>query len=198
MYELLRIFFTLLFSCLFRWKVSGVENIPAGGVIIAANHLSLWDPPVIGTAIPRRVHFMAKEELFANPVFGRIISNLGAFPVKRGAADRTAIRAALTILGQGSILVIFPEGTRSKNGQLGNPEPGLALLALKAGVPIVPAAITGTNNVLRNGSLLPKFQIAFGKPLVFSRDSGGKTDMEEISSQVMAEIQQLLPQTAKN
>jgi 1-acyl-sn-glycerol-3-phosphate acyltransferase len=191
-YELLRFFFFILFSSVFRWRTSGIENVPAGGVIIAANHISLWDPPVIGTALPRKVHFMAKEELFANPVFGWIISKLGAFPVKRGAADRTAIRTALRLLESGSILAIFPEGTRSKDGKLGSPEAGLALLALKSGVPIVPAAIIGTNKIFRDNQVLPKFRVIFGKPILLNRDIAGKESMEIMSTQVMAEISQLL------
>lgn len=192
MYELLRMFFTVLFSIVFRWRTSGVENIPAGGAIIAANHISLWDPPVVGTAIPRRAHFMAKEELFANPVFGWLISKLGAFPVRRGAADRTAIKTALTLLKNGSILVIFPEGTRSKDGKLGAPEAGLALLALKAGVPVIPAAVIGTNKIFRDGHVLPKFCIRFGKPILFGSDTAGKESMEKMSAQVMTEISRLL------
>ncbi|CQR74336.1 1-acyl-sn-glycerol-3-phosphate acyltransferase [Sporomusa ovata DSM 2662] len=192
MYELLRMFFAVLFSIAFRWRTFGIENIPAGGAIIAANHISLWDPPVVGTALPRRAHFMAKEELFANPVFGWLISKLGAFPVKRGAADRTAIKTALTLLKKGSILVIFPEGTRSKDGKLGTPEAGLALLALKAGVPVIPAAITGTNKIFRAGHVLPKFCIRFGKPILPGCDNAGKESMEKMSTQVMTEISYLL------
>ncbi len=190
MYELLRVFLTLLFSLVFRWQTTGIENIPAGGVIIAANHISLWDPPVVGTAIPRRrIHFMAKEELFTNKIFCWIITKLEAFPVKRGSADRTAIRTALSLLETGNIVGIFPEGTRSKNGKLGNPEPGLALIAVKAGVPVVPTAIVGTDKIFSNGCLFPKIKVIFGKPLIFSRD---KESMEEMSARVMAEISHLL------
>lgn len=192
MYNLIRVILTIFFSLVFRWKVVGVENIPSGGVIIAANHISLWDPPVIGTALPRRIHFMAKEELFSNALFSWLITKLGAFPVKRGVADRTAIRTALTHLENGSILGIFPEGTRSKNGKLGAPEPGLALLALKAGVPVVPAALIGTNKVFRDGHILPTFKVIFGKPIVLSRDNTAKETMEAMSMRVMSEIGILL------
>jgi 1-acyl-sn-glycerol-3-phosphate acyltransferase len=191
-YELLRILFSAIFSLVFRWQVSGAENVPAGGVIIASNHISLWDPPLLGTALPRRIHFMAKEELFANPLFSWIITRLGAFPVKRGTADRTAIRTALTLLAEGSILGIFPEGTRSKTGALGSPEPGLALLALKSGAPVVPAAIIGTNKVFSDGHLFPRFQVIFGKPIQFSKDNSGKESMESMSMRVMTEISRLL------
>ncbi|WP_371370841.1 lysophospholipid acyltransferase family protein [Sporomusa aerivorans] len=192
MYSLLRMVLSVIFSLVFRWKVSGVENIPAGGVIIAANHISLWDPPLVGAAIPRRIHYMAKEELFAHPLFSWIITKLGAFPVKRGSADRTAIRTALTLLENGSVLGIFPEGTRSKDGKLGAPEPGLALLARKAGVPVVPAAIIGTNLVFKKGHWLPRFQVIFGKPLHFSRDDSAKESLEGLSIRVMTEIGRLL------
>jgi len=196
-YGLLRVFLTFLFSVVFRWQKIGVENIPAGGVIIAANHISLWDPPVVGTAIPgRRIHFMAKEELFTNKLFAWIIGKqLGAFPVKRGAADRTAIRTALTLLETGNILGIFPEGTRSKNGKLGAPEAGLALIAVKAGVPVIPTAIIGTNKIFNNGCLLPKFKVIFGKPLLFDRNN---ESMDVMSARVMTEINQLLAQADTN
>ncbi len=192
MYNLVHVILSTFFSLVFRWKIVGVENIPPGGVIIAANHISLWDPPVLGTAIPRRIHFMAKEELFTNPIFSWLITKLGAFPVKRGAADRTAIRTALALLENGSILGIFPEGTRSKDGRLGAAEPGLALLALKAGVPVVPAALIGTNKVFQDGQLLPTFKVIFGKPIVLNRDSTAKESMEAMSMRVMSEIGLLL------
>ncbi|QDR80748.1 lysophospholipid acyltransferase family protein [Sporomusa termitida] len=193
MYKLLCLLLGAIFSIFFRWRVIGAENIPAtGGVIIAANHISLWDPPVLGTALPRRIHFMAKEELFTNPVLGWLISRLGAFPVKRGIADRTAIRTALSLLENGSVLGLFPEGTRSKTGVLGAPEPGLAMLAVKAGVPVVPAAIIGTNKVLRDGHLFPQFRVIFGEPLYLSRATAGKVSLEVLSGKVMGEIDRLL------
>ncbi len=193
MYNFLCLLLGAIFSIFFRWKVIGAENIPAaGGVIIAANHVSLWDPPVLGAAIPRRIHFMAKEELFANPVFSWLITNLGAFPVKRGIADRTAIRTALSLLENGSVLGLFPEGTRSKTGVLGAPEPGLAMLAIKAGVPVVPAAIVGTNKVLRDGHIFPQFRVIFGKPLSLARDTAGKDSLDVLSGKVMGEIDRLL------
>lgn len=196
MYNLIHVILSTFFSLVFRWKVVGAENIPTGGgVIIAANHVSLWDPPVLGTAVPRRIHFMAKEELFSNPIFSWLITKLGAFPVKRGTADRKAIRTALTLLENGSVLGIFPEGTRSKDGKLGAPEPGLALLALKSGVPVVPAAIIGTNKVFQNGHWLPRFTVVFGNPITFNRDNHAQDTMEAMSMRIMTEISHLLEAT---
>ena len=118
-YTLVKNLFKILFTIFLRLKVEGTENIPKDGpLVIASNHLSLLDPPVLGTAATRKVHFMAKEELFV-PVLGTIYKILGAFPVRRGGADRAAIKHGIDILESGQVLAIFPEGTRSKTGELG-------------------------------------------------------------------------------
>ncbi|EAX46543.1 1-acyl-sn-glycerol-3-phosphate acyltransferases [Thermosinus carboxydivorans Nor1] len=193
MYSFLRWLLRLFFRLVFRWKVTGTANIPReGGVIIAANHVSLWDPPVIGCAMDRRISFMAKEELFAIPVFNWIIAKLGAFPVRRGAADRTAIRTAVAILEAGGVLGVFPEGTRSRTGKLGAAEPGVAMLALKTGAPIVPCAVVGTNKVLRQGQWLPRFEVRFGKPLQVAKGRADKEDVDRLTTSIMEEISNLL------
>lgn len=193
MYNLIKTFFCGLFTVLFRWKVTGLENIPSeGGVIIAANHISLWDPPVIGTRSPRPIHFMAKEELFKIPVFGWAIRKLNSFPVRRGGADRGAIRTALELLNQGKIVGIFPEGTRSKTGKLGNPAPGVALIAAKAGVPVVPAAVIGTNKVFSHGCFLPQFRVKFGQPIYVVKGKMDKEALDDLSTRMMGAISRLL------
>jgi len=172
--------------------VTGREYIPkTGGLIVAANHFSLLDPPVLGAALPRKVRFMAKEELFRNAAFGYIITRLGAFPVRRGAPDRTAIRTALNLLEKGELLGMFPEGTRSKTGRLGEAEPGLALLAHRSGVPVVPAAIKGTNELF-GSKFLPQVIVRFGKPLAPPSGRLDKETMDSYGRKVMAEIAALL------
>lgn len=171
----------------------GLENIPTqGGVIIAANHISLWDPPVLGAGLSRPINFMAKEELFAISGLRWIITTMKAFPVKRGAADRGAIRHAINLLKNGEVLGLFPEGTRSKTGQLGKPEPGIGMIALKAGVPIVPAAIIGTNQVGKVGWGLPQFIIKFGKPIQINTEKSDRENMDNIGNEIMQEISCLL------
>lgn len=110
LYTILRIIFAVFFQILFRAKTYGKEHLPAEGpVILAANHMSNWDPPLLATFLPRPVSYMAKIELFEHPVFGAAIRRCHAFPVKRGAADRGAIKAAINVLKQGRVLGLFPE-----------------------------------------------------------------------------------------
>ena len=164
LYSVVKVFFQLLFRLCFRVQVTGVENIPdQGAVVLASNHLSLVDPPLIGSFANRRVRFMAKEELFGYPVFGTIIKELGAFPVRRGSADRRAIQTALAILDEGGIMAIFPEGTRSRSGEVGKALPGALMLAAKSGAAIVPVAVTGTNE-LSSHKWFPRFSITYGLP----------------------------------
>ena len=117
-YTVVKNLLKILFRIFLRLRIEGAENIPKDGpLVIACNHLSLLDPPVLGTAATRKVHFMAKEELFV-PVLGDIYRLLGAFPVRRGGADRAAIKHGIDILESNQVLAIFPEGTRSKTGEL--------------------------------------------------------------------------------
>ena len=181
--------FTWFFRTVCHTEISGTENMPSeGGVILAANHLSNWDPPFLGTFILRPVSYMAKKELFDIPVFSRCIVHLHAFPVKRGAADRGAIKAALTALGQGRCVGLFPEGTRSRDGDVHKAEAGVALLAAKSGVPVVPAAITGTNRIFSRGSFFPNLYVSYGEPLFFEGRANDRAALEEFSKKIMEEI----------
>ena len=197
LYGLLYLPCALILKVFCRLRVEGLENIPAGGAVIAPNHQSFWDIPLLGVVLPSRLHFMAKEELFRNPVFGWAIRTLKAFPVKRGAPDRTAIRYAVDLLTQGELLVIFPEGTRSKTGQLGEFEPGIGMIAMKAGTPIVPTAIIGTNGIFGKGTFFPTITLRFGLPLGTLETEGNQpsTDarkrMDRLGEQLRAAMVEL-------
>ncbi|MDI3279857.1 MAG: lysophospholipid acyltransferase family protein [Bacillota bacterium] len=185
------------FALLFRLKVLGAENLPRrGGALLAANHVSLLDPVVLGAAVRRRVYFMAKEELFRHPLLAALIRSLGAFPVRRGTADRRALNRATQLLAQGKVVGIFPEGTRSLDGQLQPPYAGVALLASRTGVPVIPAAILGTQNLLtKKGGfkVLTRLEVRLGPPLL-PPPRGKRADrtLEEFSARVMEAIAHLM------
>lgn len=192
-YEGLRIFLRPFFRCLFKAEAVGVENMPKeGGVILAANHLSNWDPPFLATYLDRYVSYMAKEELFKNPVFSWIITRCFAFPVKRGTADRGAIKKALGRLKDGMCLGVFPEGTRSKDGKLGKAEAGIGLIAAMAKVPVVPAAIIGTRSIFSEKNRFPKLKVIYGKPIMFTGKISDKEALNDFSQQIMTEIAALI------
>ncbi len=147
------IWFSIL---VFRIRTFGRHHVPpAGGVLILSNHQSYVDPPLVGCGLARVCHFMARDSLFRNPLFSRIISAVNAFPVQRGSADLGAIKEALRRLKQGKILVMFPEGTRTPDGHIGPLLPGLAAIAQKARVPIVPALVDGVYQAWPRHQLFP-------------------------------------------
>jgi 1-acyl-sn-glycerol-3-phosphate acyltransferase len=178
-------------SRVYRLRVAGKEHLRVdGGLLIVANHVSQKDPPLVGVAaMPRYVYYMAKEELFRIPLVGRFIFRAGAFPVRRGGADRDAIRTAREILARGDALLMFPEGTRSKDGRLRRPWPGAGALALEPGVTTVPAAIWGTQRPLGPA------RVVFGPPIDLSDLTEGSRSQraQAAADRVMAAIAALLP-----
>lgn len=176
------------------WEVVGRENIPSiGPVILAPNHQSLLDPPLVGVSCGRWPFIMAKAELF-HGIVGWGIEQMGTFPVKRGSADRWAFKTAKKILGDGKPLLIFPEGTRTRSGELGPAEAGLSMLAHSNKAPVVPVYISGTDAAFsprRRGFRLVKARIEFGKPLYFEAEyarKGDKETLEAMGSRIMSEI----------
>ena len=146
-----------IFRFLFRGKTIGISNLPKrGGVVVVSNHGSHLDPPILGHALGRPVAFMAKSELFKVPILSLIISACGAYPVKRGAGDREAIRNASNRLNEGWATGVFLDGTRQENGRVNDPKAGAALLAARTGSPILPVAIVNSHRAFPKGSLLPR------------------------------------------
>lgn len=124
------------------WEVRGREHVPSqGGLIIASNHCSYWDPLLVGTAAIRELHFLAKEELFRPPVFGPLIRSYNAIPIRRGMADVGGLTRAMDVLRAGKALLVFPEGTRARDGELRPARPGIGMLAVATGARIVPAYV---------------------------------------------------------
>ena len=180
LYRILHVLFPAFF-CLLGAKHTGEENLPMeGGVIVAANHMSNWDPPFLASFLQRPVSYMAKQELFEIPIFGTVIRWLFAFPVRRGAADRSAVKAAVKELRAGRCVGIFPEGTRSKDGEVHHFGAGVALLASMSGAPVVPAAIVGTDK-MRN------LRVVYGAPMSFEGKANRET-LDEFSNKIREEV----------
>ena len=147
-----------IFRFLFRGKTIGNSTLPkTGGVVVVSNHGSHLDPPILGHALGRPVAFMAKSELFKVPILSFIISACGAYPVKRGAGDREALRNASNRLLEGWATGVFLDGTRQENGRVNYPKAGAALLAARTGSPILPVAIVNSHRAFPKGSLFPRF-----------------------------------------
>jgi 1-acyl-sn-glycerol-3-phosphate acyltransferase len=170
----------------FRLRRTGHAHIPDGGVILAANHRSFLDPFVVGACVRRPVYFVAKKELFDRRWQGWLLNRLGAFPIKRGQSDEESMQTALALLARGEAVVIFPEGTRHREGPLHEPRRGVGRLALESGAPVVPIAITGTENARRGWRIRPaKVSIRCGRPLRYPQVSDPSA---ELAGEVTARI----------
>ncbi len=197
MYRVCRFLSLVTYKIFGHFTVVGAENVPkSGGVIFTPNHVSFADPPTVGAGCHRQVHYMAKLELFKIPVLGLLIKSLGAYPVKRGTADRTAIRKSIEIVEGGGCICIFPEGTRSKDGNLQPAESGIGMIALKSRGTVVPVALIGTDNMLPPHSFFFHFarvKIVYGKPIRFEDlyEKGGREAIDEVGRRVMAAIAEL-------
>ncbi|CAN7593426.1 lysophospholipid acyltransferase family protein [Paenibacillus sp. LjRoot153] len=191
LYRIGRALFRFIFTVFFRMRAIGMENVPTqGAVVLCGNHTSFLDPPFLGSPLRRKVHFMAKAELFDIPVLGSIISKVGAFPVKRGGVSRESIRLAVQLLRDGNMLGVFPEGSRSNAGGMG--KKGAASLALKSGAAVVPVAIVGTYSLFR------RMTIVYGTPLDMSAYAGASSeDLEQATEAIMKEIRRLHTLTSK-
>jgi 1-acyl-sn-glycerol-3-phosphate acyltransferase len=167
LYKLVRGIIVPFMRLWFRLSITGAENIPKDGpAIVTPNHKSFWDSFFVGAATKRELRFMGKSELFEGPQ-GRVLVALGAFPVQRGASDADALATARAILDQGGLLSMFPEGTRIREpDELGAPKRGAARLAIEAGAPLIPAAITGTDHLFAGSIPKPKkVRLAIGEPV---------------------------------
>lgn len=191
-YNIARGLVNFAFHIWFHITVIGRENIPAAksGYIIASNHVSNNDPPMVGIVFKGKYTFMAKDELFhLNPIFTWLIGKLGAFPVKRGSKDTTAIDNALKSLDNGRIFVIFPEGTRSKDGELCKPKSGVSLIAARAKVPVVPVFVKYGRRKFRRNVL-----VSIGETIPaenFDVDYTDKKAIRKVSEKIMGKIAEL-------
>ena len=193
LYHAVRWFAIFAFHITSRIRLRGLYNVPrSGAFIVASNHLAWTDIPLIPMHFHRKVIYMAKEEYFHSKL-AWLVRFLGSFPVKRGEGDRQALRAGEEQLKKGNILVIFPEGTRSRTRTMAKAHAGMGMIALRTGVPVVPVAIWGSENALKK--LGCRVTISYGEPMVL-KPKGKKItreDIDEATDKVMRKIAEMLP-----
>lgn len=197
---LLKLIARLLIAVGRGMRVEGRENVPdQGPILVTPNHISDSDPALVGMTLPRPAYFMAKSELFAVPVFGPLLRFLRGFPVKRGQPDRSALRKAEELLKASEALVVFPEGQLSETGALQPLNPGVVLIAMRSGAPVLPVGLIGTDALLPYGKLIPKpagrrIVVRYGRPIPVEELTGGlsgKAGLQrgvEVLSAALAEL----------
>lgn len=197
LYRLGWILFRAVFTVFFRLRVAGAEHVPRSGpAILAANHASFLDPPVIGAAAPRMISYLARETLFRNRAFGWLLRRWQAVPVDREHAGASGVRIVLERLAAGHAVLIFPEGTRSLDGRLQPARPGVGLVVTKSAAPVVPVRVFGTHEALpRRGRRvrLHPLGVVFGEPLDFATlraeaQTASKPRQKEIYQRIADEI----------
>ncbi len=174
-YKFSKVLVRFIVFFMFRLRSVGTENVPKEGpAILAMNHTSNQDPIMAALTCPRQLRFMAKSELFDIKIFGGLIRSLGAFPVHRGKGDLAAIKAAFNIFKKGEVMLMFPEGGRVKNSEHRKAKPGVALIAQKSGVPVIPVNISGKFRFMN------RITVTYGKPISFEEYKGLRMSGEEI------------------
>ncbi|ENH97354.1 1-acylglycerol-3-phosphate O-acyltransferase [Gracilibacillus halophilus YIM-C55.5] len=186
LYKFAKFVVKMILKPLYRVKKIGTENIPTEGpVIICSNHISNFDPPIVGITCPRVVHFLAKEELFQKKFFGTLLKKLNAFPIKRGMKDKNALRQGLGILKEGETLGLFPEGTRSKTGEIKKGLSGAGFFALRSKATVVPCAIIG------NYKGKQPLRVVYGKPVDLETLRKEKASAQEVTDKIMNDIKKI-------
>ena len=198
LYWLTKIVLYIICKILFRHEVTGIENLPKhGAFIVASNHRSHLDPPIVCISIGRKSRFMAKAELFGSRLGNFYFTGVNCIRVERGGVDRSALKEGLVTLKKGGVIAIFPEGTRSKNGRLGPAKAGAALFAFNTGVPVIPMFIDGTDRALAPGRSfisIAKTKAKFGKRLYapkIAEGSNKRQAYQNFADRIMEEIANL-------
>jgi 1-acyl-sn-glycerol-3-phosphate acyltransferase len=197
-WKFLHVLVTLIRPLFCRLTVEGAEQLPAsGGVVVACNHTLGPDYLILGYASPRQIYYMAKVEIFAwNPLLTRLFEAVGTFPVHRGKGDLAALETAVEVVQGGHVLGMFPEGTRSRTGQLQRGKSGAARIAMLAGAPVTPAIVLGSPLVLKQWWKLgprPQVTVRFGPPLYLTGNPDNPDDARRNTERIMRAMAELLP-----
>jgi 1-acyl-sn-glycerol-3-phosphate acyltransferase len=183
-YDISRALLRILVVLAWRWKVAGAGNLPAkGGVIVASNHQSFLDVLLVGTALRRRTRFLARRTLWDNPVLGAWMTAVGALPVGRDRPAKAEMQAVLDALARGEVVTLFPEGTRSPDGEIREMRGGVAMLARRSGVPVLPVLLQGARETWPRGRSLPgrgRVRVRFGRAVKY----GGTWEDDEVAADI--------------
>lgn len=193
-YTLARIVVSLPTILIYRLRAIGVKNVPReGALVLAPNHFSQMDHFFAGVYLRRKIHFMAKSQLFGPPVLTYIYKHGGVFPVRRGHHDEEAFKTAYELLDQGEMLLVYAEGGRSRSGEMGEPKPGIGRIALESGAPIVPVAIHGSARVRGWKRLrFPKVTIEFGEPVSFPVEPAPGSERQlEVATEIFNRVRDM-------
>jgi 1-acyl-sn-glycerol-3-phosphate acyltransferase len=198
--------FRAMFATYFRWRILGAENVPlTGGVILASNHASFLDPPLVGSALPRDINYLARESLFRFPGVGAVLRSWNSVPVDRDGGGAAGLRAILERLLAGGAIILFPEGTRTKDGNLQKARLGIGLTVIKSNAPVVPVRVFGTFEAYGRNHKFPRpkrIAVKYGKPMLFEKLRAEAKDCskprlkeiyQEIADEIMAAIAKLEP-----
>lgn len=198
--------FRFIFKVYFRWRIHHADRVPlTGPVILASNHTSYLDPPLVGCALPRPINYLARDSLFRFPIFGQVVRSWNAIPVDRSGTSPAGLRNVLNRIDSGGSVVLFPEGTRSHDGNLQPARSGIGLVVIKSDAPVVPVRIIGTFEAYGRKMIIPRprrVQVIYGKPLQFRelRQEAAVCDKarlkeiyQEVADQLMKEIAGLHP-----
>ena len=198
--------FRLMYKLYFRWRVYSPENVPlTGSVILASNHASFLDPPLVGSGLHREINYLARETLFRFPVVGAILRSWNAVPVDRDGGSPAGLRNILNRLNKGGGIILFPEGTRTRDGKLQPARSGIGLTVIKSTAPVVPVRVFGTFEAYGRHMKFPKPKrviVKYGKPIDFTKlreeakvspKERVKEIYQEVSDQILAEIAKLEP-----
>ncbi len=197
LYKLILFFVFWFFKLVYRNKIYGADHFYSGPAILAANHTSFYDPPLLAVSTPYEVHFLARKTLFTPFLFGGLIRRLNAHPVSGRAQDVTVFKTVVRLMKEGKKMIIFPEGTRSRNGHLQAIKPGVALLVARTGAAVIPVYLHGTFAIWPEHQKFPKLwgktACVFGSPLHFSIDSSQDVRLQqaEISERIRSSIAEL-------
>jgi 1-acyl-sn-glycerol-3-phosphate acyltransferase len=198
--------FRVIFTVYFRWRLFNPERVPlTGPVILAPNHASYMDPPLVGSGVRRQISFLARDNIFKVPVLAAVLRSWEVVPVDRDGGTGRGLKQILQRLEQGGVIILFPEGTRSRHGDLNPARSGIGLTVIKSGAPVVPARVFGTYDAFGPHRLLPRprrVAVKYGKPLLFEAlraeaatapKQRVKEIYQQVADEIMAEIARLEP-----